>query len=52
MCEVVMGCSLELNRLSTTAHLNFFPLGLYDALIGMDWLEQHRDKEDCFNKVL
>ena len=32
--------------------LNFLPLGSYDALIGMDWLEKNRDKVDCCEKVL
>lgn len=33
-------------------HLNFFLLGSYDVLIGMDWLEQHKAKVYCFNKVV
>ena len=33
-------------------HLNVLPLGSYDVLIGMDWLEQHKSKVDCFNKVI
>ena len=30
-----------------------FPLmlGSYDVLIGMDWLEAHRLKLDCYNKT-
>jgi hypothetical protein len=27
------------------------PLGSYDILIGMDWLEAHRVKLDCYNKT-
>jgi hypothetical protein len=30
--------------------LNIFPLGSYEYLIGMDWLEQHHDILDCYNK--
>ena len=26
-------------------------LGSYDVLIGMDWLESHRLKLDCYNKT-
>ena len=27
------------------------PLGSYDILIGMDWLEAHRENIDCYNKI-
>ena len=33
------------------ADLNVLPLGSYDVLIGMDWLEAHRTKIDCYNKT-
>lgn len=52
VCEVVTECQLDLNGLSTIVHLNVFPLGLSDVLMGMDWLEDHRAKVDCFNKVV
>ena len=29
---------------------NVLPLGSYDILIGMDWLEAHIVKLDCYNK--
>ena len=31
--------------------LNVLPLGSYDMLIGMDWLEQHRVVLNCFDKT-
>ena len=31
--------------------LNILPLGSYDVLIGMDWLEAHRVKLDYYNKT-
>ena len=31
-----------MNELNTHADLNILPLGSYDLLIGMDWLEKHR----------
>ena len=34
----------------TCVDLNVLPLGSYDVLIGMDWLEAHRVKLDCYNK--
>ena len=33
------------------ADLNVLPLGSYDILIGMDWLEVHRVNIDCYNKT-
>ena len=44
--------SIELNGLFTKVCLNFLPLGSKDALIGMDWLERHRVKVDCYAKFL
>ena len=31
--------------------LDVLPLGSYDVLIGMDWLEAHKVKLDCYNKT-
>jgi hypothetical protein len=36
--------------MSTKAELNILPLGSYDFLIGMDWLDQHHALLDCRNK--
>ena len=38
--------------MNTMVNVNVLPLGYYDLLIGMDWIEQHRAKVDCFNKSL
>ena len=40
--EIVEKCPLEMNGLVTYADMNVMPLGSYDILIGMDWLEAHR----------
>jgi hypothetical protein len=37
--EMVKVCPLEMNGLRTKADLNIIPLGSYDCLIGMDWLD-------------
>ena len=47
-----MECPIELNGLLTKVNLNVLPLGSYDALIGMDWLEKHRAKVDCYENFL
>ena len=40
-----------MDGLFTYADLNILQLGSYDILIGMDWLEVHRVKLDCYNKT-
>ena len=50
--EVVEKCPLVMDGLVTCVDLNVLPLGSYDVLIGMDWLEAHRVKlNDCYNKT-
>ena len=48
---MVEKCPLVMDGLVTYADLNVLPLGSYDILIGMDWLEAHRVKLDCYNKT-
>lgn len=43
---------IELNIFLTKTYLNVLPLESYDALMGMDWLEYHKKKVDCYKKVL
>lgn len=40
-----------MNGFISQADLNILPLGSYDVLIGMDWLEKHRVLLDCYNKT-
>ena len=49
--EVVEKFPLVMNGLVTCVDLNFLPLGSYDVLIGMDWLEYHRVNIDYYNKT-
>jgi hypothetical protein len=42
----------EMNGLHTHATLNLLRLGLYDVMIGVDWLAAHKVKLYCFNKSL
>ena len=48
--ELVEKFPLVMNGLITCVDMNVLPLGSYDFLIGMDWLEAHRVKLDCYNK--
>ena len=38
--------------MDTLVNLHIFPLGYYDILIGMDWLESHNAIIDCLHKSL
>ena len=49
--EVIIKFPLVMDGLVTCADLNILPLGSYDVFIGMDWLEVHRAKLDCYNKT-
>ena len=49
--EIVEKCPLDMDGLFTYANLNILPLGSYDILIGMDWLEAHRVKLDCYKET-
>ena len=46
--EVVEKCPLVMDGLVTYVDLNVLPLGSYDILIGMDWLEVHRVELDYY----
>jgi hypothetical protein len=48
--ELVKSCPVDMNGLSMKVELNILPLGSYDYLIGMDWLDQHHALLDCRNK--
>jgi hypothetical protein len=49
--ELVKGCPLDMNGVNTFVNLNIIPLGSYDVLIGMDWLDAHHVVLDCHNKT-
>eukprot|EP00253_Pinus_taeda_P010499 PITA_10499 len=45
-------CSFTIAGQPVTADLNVLPLGSYDILVGMDWLEKHWSLVDCKTKVI
>jgi hypothetical protein len=49
--ELVKSCPVDMNGLSTREELNILPLGSYDCLIGMDWLDHNQAILDCRNKA-
>jgi predicted aspartyl protease len=48
--DMVKSCLMDMNGMNTRAYLNIFPLGSYDCLIGMDWLDHHHVMMDCHNR--
>jgi hypothetical protein len=48
--NMVKSCLMDMNGLNTRGDLNILPLGSYDCLIGMDWLDQHHSILDYCNK--
>ena len=47
----VKNCAVTMDQFETFVKLNVLPLGSYDILIGMDWLEQHRLILNCYDKT-
>eukprot|EP00253_Pinus_taeda_P022101 PITA_22101 len=48
----VNDCSFTIADQPVTADLNVLPLGSYDILISMDWLEKHWLLVDCKTKII
>eukprot|EP00253_Pinus_taeda_P013893 PITA_13893 len=48
----IKDCSFTIAGQPVKADLNVLPLGSYDILIGMDWLEKHWSLVDCKTKVI
>jgi hypothetical protein len=48
--EMVNACPMEMNGLRTKFDLNIIPLGSYDCLISMYWLNQYHVVIDYYNK--
>ena len=49
--EIVKDYIMDLDNMDTSVNLNILPLGSYDILIGMDWLESHKDVIDYLHKI-
>ena len=47
----VKDCEVIMSGFKPQMELNVLPLGSYDVLIGMDWLENHRVVLNCFGKT-
>ena len=49
--SLVKKCKLMMNDFITRDDLNILPLGSYDLLIGMDWIEEYKVMLNCFDKT-
>jgi hypothetical protein len=49
--DMARGCSISLNGVNTKVDLNIIPLGYYDIIIGMDFLDKHYVVLDCHNNT-
>jgi hypothetical protein len=49
--DMVRGCSISLNGMNTNVDLNIIPLGSYDILIRMDWLDKNHVALDFHSKT-
>jgi hypothetical protein len=49
--ELVKSYLVDMNGLNTRVELNILPLGSYDCLIEIDWLDQYHAILDCRNKA-
>ena len=45
-------CEVKIQDHVTKINLNIFPLGSYDMIISMDWLERYKVVLNCFDKTL
>ena len=50
--KMVRDCEVDLGVCKTKVSLYSTILGVYDVVIGMDWLERHEALLDCKDKVL
>jgi predicted aspartyl protease len=50
--EFISDFEFNLDGQDIRKNLNILPLGSYDMIIGMDWLEKHKAVLDCYAKTL
>jgi predicted aspartyl protease len=50
--DFVSDFEFNLDGQNIKTNMNILPLGSYDMIIGMDWLERHKVVLDCYTKTL
>jgi hypothetical protein len=49
--DTARGFPIDMSGVNTNDNTNIIPLGSYDILIGMDWLDKHHIVLDFHNKT-
>ena len=49
---ITADCKIHLKAFTTSVDLRVIPLGSYDIVFGMDWLERHNAVMDCKDKTI
>jgi hypothetical protein len=50
--EFIFDLEFSLDGQNIRKNMNILPLGSYDMIIRMDWLDQHKAVLDCYTKLL
>jgi predicted aspartyl protease len=50
--KLIKDFQIDMDGLNTKVDVKIVPLGSYDCLIGMDWLEKHHVVLDFYNKII
>jgi hypothetical protein len=50
--EKVKDFPIDMNGFNTKVDVNIIPLGSYDCIVCMDWLEKHHVILDCYHKII
>ena len=50
--EFISDYEFSLDGQNIRTNMNIVPLGSYDVIIRMDWLEKHKAILDCYTKTL
>ena len=50
--DYISDFEFSLDGQNIRTNMNILPLGSYDMIIRMDWLEQHKAVLDCYTKII
>jgi hypothetical protein len=50
--DFIFDLEFSLDGQNVRTNMNILPLGSYDMIIGMDWLEKHKELLDCYTNTL
>jgi hypothetical protein len=50
--DFILDFEFSLDGKNIKTNINILPLGSYDVIVRMDWLEKHKEILDCYTKTL